>query len=96
MCPSRGSAARRLIVLLSTLLLLASPVFAAVSASNLLTYLGGSATGQTLNTAAYTLTMAANASSVLVSCAYKGKVSELGWMGFGTGSAMNDACVIVS
>uniref|UniRef100_A0A0K3CH28 BY PROTMAP: gi/472582917/gb/EMS20579.1/ carbohydrate catabolic related protein [Rhodosporidium toruloides NP11] gi/647396752/emb/CDR39247.1/ RHTO0S04e03202g1_1 [Rhodosporidium toruloides] n=1 Tax=Rhodotorula toruloides TaxID=5286 RepID=A0A0K3CH28_RHOTO len=95
MCPSRGPATRRLLTLLSTLFLLASPVLAAVSSSDLLTYLGGAATGQTLKTAAYTLTMAANASSVLVSCAYKGKVSELGWMGWGTGSAMSDADILV-
>ncbi|BGP04748.1 Deoxycytidine monophosphate (dCMP) deaminase [Rhodotorula toruloides] len=95
MCPSRGLANRRLFTLLPTLFLLAAPVLAAVSSSDLLTYLGGSATGQTLTTAAYTLTMAANASSVLISCAYKGKVSELGWMGFGTGSAMSDADILV-
>ncbi|BGP21631.1 hypothetical protein JCM10295v2_000506 [Rhodotorula toruloides] len=95
MCPSRGLPTRRLLTLLSTLPFLASPVFSAVSSSDLITYLGGSATGQTIKTAAYTLTMAANASSVLISCAYKGKVGELGWMGWGTGSAMSDADIVV-
>ncbi|GAA6032856.1 hypothetical protein JCM8097_000831 [Rhodosporidiobolus ruineniae] len=103
MSPSRGSRPRPFPVLFfrpHLFLLLSSaiptPSFAAVSSSDLLAYVGGTATGQTLTTVAYSLTMVANSSSVLVSLSYSsGAVSDVGWLGFGTGTAMTDSDIIV-
>ncbi|GAA5976769.1 hypothetical protein JCM11641_000866 [Rhodosporidiobolus odoratus] len=109
MCPSRGrraqpsSGASRsppfplhfplLLVLIFSLLL--PPASAAVATSDLLAYVGGTATGQSLTTLAYTLTMVANETAVLVSCSFDGKASEVGWLGWGVGSAMTDSDIIV-
>ncbi|GAA5850254.1 hypothetical protein JCM8547_001062 [Rhodosporidiobolus lusitaniae] len=101
MCPSRGrfvsaffSLPLRLLVFLLALAL--PPTQAAVSASDLLTYVGGTGTGQTLTTTAYSLTMVANDTGVVVSLSYEGgKAGEVGWLGWGTGTAMTDSDIIV-
>ncbi|BGP12715.1 hypothetical protein JCM10213v2_000632 [Rhodosporidiobolus nylandii] len=39
--------------------------------------------------------MAANETAVLVSCSFDGKASEVGWVGWGSGTAMTDSDIIV-
>ncbi|GAA5877087.1 hypothetical protein JCM16303_006162 [Sporobolomyces ruberrimus] len=58
-------------------------------------YLGGVATGQTLTTVAYSLTVLSNDTDVLVSCEIDSAMSEVGWMGFGVGSTMSDADITI-
>ncbi|GAA5925673.1 hypothetical protein JCM10213_008853 [Rhodosporidiobolus nylandii] len=91
MCPSRG----RCCLPAFLFLLLVPLARAAPTNADLLDYLGGTATGQTLTTVAYTLTMAANETAVLVSCSFDGKASEVGWVGWGSGTAMTDSDIIV-
>ncbi|GAA5958423.1 hypothetical protein JCM3765_007872 [Sporobolomyces pararoseus] len=98
-CPSRGSCTSRTrrrysqaVIALSTVL---NVVAAALSKQNLIDYLGGSATGQTLTTVAYSLTVLSNETDVLVSCEIDEKMSEVGWLGFGVGSTMSDADIVI-
>ncbi|GAA6047184.1 hypothetical protein JCM3770_006940 [Rhodotorula araucariae] len=92
MSPSRGAHRRSRARLV--LVLLVAPV-AAVSNADLIKYLGGTATGQTLNTAAYSLTMLANETGVLISLSVAKKLDEVGWVGWGRGTAMTDADILV-
>ncbi|GAA5918312.1 hypothetical protein JCM1841_002165 [Sporobolomyces salmonicolor] len=80
---------------LLTLLNQSTSTQAAIAATDLITYLGGTATGQTLTTVTYTLTMAANDTVGLISCSYGGAMGEIGWIGFGVGSAMTDSDIVV-
>lgn len=105
MCPSRGRTATRLRSSSCALLLfLIAPlpqqqqklVAAAPTNADLIAYLGGTATGQSLVTVAYTLTVLANETSAIVSLKFDGKVGEVGWLGWGAGTAMTDACVPLS
>lgn len=94
MSPSRGSL--RCTSLVCTYIRLFSSfalAAAAPSQADLLKYLGGGGaiTGQTLKTVAYTLTVVANEEKVLVSCEYDGRRDAIGWIGWGTGTAMTDA-----
>ncbi|ORY75638.1 hypothetical protein BCR35DRAFT_333029 [Leucosporidium creatinivorum] len=57
--------------------------------------MGGTATGQTLTTAAYSLTMLANSTACVVSISYDGAMSDLGWVGWGLGTAMSGADIVV-
>ncbi|BGP52894.1 Deoxycytidine monophosphate (dCMP) deaminase [Rhodotorula sphaerocarpa] len=98
MSPSRGSLrctslVRTYIRLFSSFALAA----AAPSQADLIKYLdgGGAITGQTLKTVAYTLTVVANEEKVLVSCEYDGRRDAVGWIGWGTGTAMTDADLVV-
>ncbi|GAA5923165.1 uncharacterized protein JCM15063_003557 [Sporobolomyces koalae] len=70
-------------------------VSAAPSKQDMIEYLGGKATGQTLTTVPYTLTVLANETDVLVSCEIDHKMSEVGWIGFGVGSTMSDADIVI-
>lgn len=63
----------------------------AVSNADLIDHLGGTVTGQSLTTVAYTLTVIAKDETALVSCSWDGKVSEAGWIAVGRGTAMTDA-----
>ncbi|GAA5883738.1 hypothetical protein JCM3774_001667 [Rhodotorula dairenensis] len=95
MCPSRGTDRRSLLL---CLFLAVSPLRltdAAPSNADLIDYLGGTATGQALETAAYTLTVLANETDVLVSFAVDRKVAEVGWLGWGAGTAMTDADIVI-
>lgn len=91
MCPSRGVRGRPVFAFLLLFLLFAAQVPAAPTAADLIGYLGGTATGQALETTAYTLTVLANDTRVLVSFAVDGKVGDVGWLGWGAGTAMTDA-----
>lgn len=100
MCPSRGRSATRLrSSSWALLLLLIAPLqqqqqtlaAAAPTNADLIAYLGGTATGQSLATVAYTLTVLANETSAVVSLKYDGEVGEVGWLGWGAGTAMTDA-----
>lgn len=93
MCPSRGRSPGRLRVSTALLLLLLHKLAAAAPPTNadLVAYLGGTATGQSLATVAYTLTVLANETSAVVSLKYDGEVGEVGWLGWGAGTAMTDA-----
>ncbi|GAA6061680.1 hypothetical protein JCM10212_005972 [Sporobolomyces blumeae] len=109
MCPSRGghlpsrrrlgsrlsSPARIASYIAVTLGWSATRVLGGPSNQDLIEYLGGTATGQTLSTVAYTLTVLSNESSVLVSCSFDGSVEEVGWMGFGRGTAMTDSDIVI-
>lgn len=94
MCPSRGlprlfnfnSKHPLLLVILA-----ACSASAAPSNADLIQYLGGKATGQSLKTPAYTLTLLANDEKVLVSYSYDGAMKKVGWMAMGCGTAMTDA-----
>ncbi|GAA5995039.1 uncharacterized protein JCM10292_004502 [Rhodotorula paludigena] len=94
MCPSRGCLASSTLSLLVSLAFL--PLVArAVSNADLIDHLGGTVTGQSLTTVAYTLTVVANDQTALVSCSWDGKVSEAGWIAVGRGTAMTDADMII-
>lgn len=93
MSPSRGLVCSRALVQALLALPLLLPTASAVSNDDLISYLGGSATGQSLSTVAYTLTALANDSHVVVSLALDKQRSEVGWIGWGRGTAMTDACV---
>lgn len=104
MCPSRGRTATRLRSSSCALLLfLIAPlpqqqqklVAAAPTNADLIAYLGGTATGQSLVTVAYTLTVLANETSAIVSLKFDGKVGEVGWLGWGAGTAMTDADIVI-
>ncbi|KWU46629.1 hypothetical protein RHOSPDRAFT_31444 [Rhodotorula sp. JG-1b] len=97
MCPSRGRSASRLRVSTALLLLLLHKLAAAAPLTNadLIAYLGGTATGQSLATVAYTLTVLANETSAVVSLKYDGEVGEVGWLGWGAGTAMTDADFVI-
>ncbi|BGP44762.1 hypothetical protein JCM10450v2_000576 [Rhodotorula kratochvilovae] len=98
MSPSRGARRRspaRLALALVLLALRLVPADAAVSNADLIAYLGGSATGQTLSTVAYSLTMLANETSVLVSLSVDKSMGEVGWLGWGRGTAMTDADILI-
>ncbi|GAA5986690.1 hypothetical protein JCM5350_001453 [Sporobolomyces pararoseus] len=79
------------LIVLSTVL----NVVAAPSKQDLIDYLGGTATGQTLSTVAYSLSVVSNETDVLVSCEIDEKMSEVGWLGFGVGSTMSDADIVI-
>lgn len=66
-------------------------VVRAVSNADLIDHLGGTVTGQSLTTVAYTLTVVANDETALVSCSWDGKVSEAGWIAVGRGTVMTAA-----
>ncbi|GAA5926351.1 hypothetical protein JCM3775_000992 [Rhodotorula graminis] len=104
MSPSRGlypcGRARRpprlaLVALGLVLVAQARLASAAVSSSDLVDYLGGTATGQSLATVAYQLTVVANETAVLVSLSVDKEMGEVGWLGVGRGTAMTDADILI-
>ncbi|GAA5980663.1 hypothetical protein JCM10908_001725 [Rhodotorula pacifica] len=104
MSPSRGrclsldTVFSRLLLpmlLVACFLIALPPALAAPTNADMITYLGGKATGQSLKTVAYTLTVLANDEKVLVSFAFDGKVADVGWMGWGAGTAMTDADIVI-
>ncbi|GAA5958319.1 hypothetical protein JCM8115_004052 [Rhodotorula mucilaginosa] len=99
MCPSRGRSASTLRKASSCALLLLSlhklAVVAAPTNADLISYLGGTVTGQSLATVAYTLTVLANETSAVVSLKFDGEVGEVGWLGWGAGTAMTDADIVI-
>ncbi|GAA5914207.1 hypothetical protein JCM8208_001518 [Rhodotorula glutinis] len=101
MSPSRGAALRRrarcpprlaVVLLVAAQARLASP---AVLNSDLVDYLGGTVTGQSLSTVAYQLTVVANETAVLVSLSVDKEMGEVGWLGVGRGTAMTDADILI-
>ncbi|GAA6023738.1 hypothetical protein JCM10207_000240 [Rhodosporidiobolus poonsookiae] len=68
---------------------------AAIAASDLLSYVGGTGRGQVITTVAFQVTMVANDSAVVWSLSYDGAVSDAGWLGCGVGSAMTDSDIYV-
>ncbi|GAA6012580.1 hypothetical protein JCM11491_005441 [Sporobolomyces phaffii] len=68
---------------------------AAPSKRDMIEYLGGTATGQTLQTVAYLLTVLSNETHALVSCEVDDEMSKVGWLGFGVGSTMSDADIVI-
>lgn len=69
----------------SLVLLVCSARAASITDAALLKYVGGIATGETLDTLAYTMTVLANKTEAVISLSFKSACSKTGWYGWGLG-----------